>query len=128
VAIVLTYHKPGHDLSALHDELLAAIPALAPVPGPDGPVPVMAVEGEGPTVRLTVPDGTDTGAVDAVVAAHVPQTPYDPTAQAREVAAVRRRERVRGDYDSARALVAAATTVEELRAATLAALDRLQRR
>jgi hypothetical protein len=67
MSIALHYVKKN-DLSQLHDELIAAIPSLAPTPKG----PVMAVEGLGDDIYLTVPDGTDEQAVAAVVDAHVP--------------------------------------------------------
>lgn len=60
-----------NDLSQLHDELLAAIPALRPV----NSAPVMSVEGLGNSITLTVPDNTDAAAVQAVVTAHNPAVP-----------------------------------------------------
>lgn len=65
----LKYSAP-HDLSQLHDELLAAIPALR---GEDAPgQPLLRVEGEGTTVVLTVPEATSEAALVAVVKAHDP--------------------------------------------------------
>jgi len=128
VSFVLTYTLPGHDLSQLHDELLAAIPGLRPVDGPNGyPVPRLAVEGEGPTVRLTVPDGTVEAEVAAVVAAHAPQAVYDPDARLREVQALRRVALVRGGLQIAKARVAAAGTLDELKDAVLLALEEVSR-
>ena len=68
----------SNNLSLLHDEIMAAIPALAPkaVPGelsPDGsPLyePVMTVEGRDDDIWLTVPDDTNEAAVATVIAAH----------------------------------------------------------
>ncbi|NQW23331.1 MAG: hypothetical protein HQ475_07800 [SAR202 cluster bacterium] len=60
-----------NNLSLLHDQLLAAIPKLRPVPDANGDLePVIAVEGDTTTVRLTVPDATDELAIAAVVTAH----------------------------------------------------------
>jgi hypothetical protein len=68
----LTFDRPNL-LSKLHDELLAAVPAVRPVTGPDGTlVAVMRVEGDGNLIRLTVPDAADETAITAVVAAHDP--------------------------------------------------------
>jgi hypothetical protein len=61
-------------LNKLHDELLAALPALRPIAGPDGqPAAILLVEGlpDG-VLRLTVPDDADAAAITAVVAAHDP--------------------------------------------------------
>jgi hypothetical protein len=68
--MVLTYSQP-HNLSQLHDELLAAIPSLAPLDG----VPRLRVEGirDNPDgISLAVPSDAETTAIDAAVAAHVP--------------------------------------------------------
>ena len=77
----LTYTQP-HDLNQLHDELLAAIPALRPILGADGEYyAVMLVTGDGDTITLNVPDDADTNAIAGVVAAH------DPAKRQREAAA-----------------------------------------
>lgn len=55
-----------NDLSRLHDELLAAIPNLRPLPAG----PVMTVEGLGDDIWLTVPDGAGEASIAAVVQAH----------------------------------------------------------
>lgn len=73
----LRFNKPNN-LSLLHDELIAAIPALSPqpIPGetsPDGQElmgPVMTVEGLGDDIWLGVPDEMDEAAIAAVIAAH----------------------------------------------------------
>jgi hypothetical protein len=72
------HFQTSNNLSLLHDEIMAAIPALAQkaVPGelsPDGgPLyePVMTVEGRDDDIWLTVPDDTDEAAVATVIAAH----------------------------------------------------------
>lgn len=70
-----------NNLSALHDELLAAIPALRPIPiGPDDNEPVMRIEGknEGDNagwVRLTVPDAIKKTDLQPVIQAHDPNKP-----------------------------------------------------
>lgn len=64
----LHYTRP-HRLSQLHDELLAALPALRPVEG----VPVMRLEGIGEDIWIGVPDPTSEAPVAAVVTAHVPK-------------------------------------------------------
>lgn len=62
-----------NNLSLLHDELLVAIPALAPIRDADGlGTPVMQVEGDDNNVWLTVPDNADEAALVAVVQAHDP--------------------------------------------------------
>ena len=67
----LTY-TIAHNLSLLHDELLAACSDLRPVlaAGADYPEPVMLVEGTDITVRLTVPDDADEAAIQTVIDAH----------------------------------------------------------
>lgn len=71
----LTYTKPHH-ARKLHAELLAALPALRPVPGPGGfDYAVFELSSRGDTVTLSVPDGTDEAAVAAVVNAHTPAAP-----------------------------------------------------
>lgn len=76
----LHFVKPNA-LSILHDELVAALPALRPVPvGADLRVsPVMTVEGRGDDIWLTVPDDADAAAIGAVVAAHDPAAARPPT-------------------------------------------------
>ena len=67
-----------NNLSLLHDELLAAIPELRPVPVPgetlpDGTIataPVMTVEGLGDDIWLGVPDDVDEALIAAVIAGH----------------------------------------------------------
>ena len=84
--------KKTTNLSLLHDELLAAMPDLRPVPNLEGRVnaltgevelePVMTVEGNDTNIWLTVPGNTDEAAVANVVAAHDPITkPADPKAE-----------------------------------------------
>ncbi len=59
------------NLGRLNDQLLAQIPALAPVPGPGGfPTAVFTLEGDATKAIVTVPDAVDQATVDAVVAAH----------------------------------------------------------
>ena len=66
----LHFVKPNK-LSALHDELIAALPSLAPVRDADGMgTPVMQVEGLDADVWLTVPDDAGEAAIAAVVQAH----------------------------------------------------------
>jgi hypothetical protein len=97
VSVTLPYAK-AHDLSQLHDELLAA--ALVPE----------RVEGLGDDLVLTMPDGTVEADVDAVVAAHV----------ARAEVAARRRA---GGRAAQRVRAAKAATVADLRAVLLAHLQ-----
>lgn len=80
--------------SQLYDELVAAIPALAPTPtGPDGRLEAqLVIEQRGPkTAVVQVPDGVDPAAVDAVLAAHVrrPEVTVDPRGDALAVVARR---------------------------------------
>ena len=78
----LSYRKV-HNLSLLHDQILAAVPSLRPVPKPSEPSvleAVMRVEGQGDDIWLTVPDTADEAAITVIVQAHdatrpVPRTP-----------------------------------------------------
>ena len=73
----LTYDTPL-DLSQLHDEILAAVPATRPVTSRGQRVPVMRLEqGDGVT-SITVPDGVTKEQIDAVVAAHQPRARQRP--------------------------------------------------
>ncbi len=75
----LHFDKPNN-LTALHAELLAAIPALRPVPGTDGlPEAVIVLTGAGTAIDLFVPDNADETAISAVVAAHTNPPPPDTT-------------------------------------------------
>jgi len=66
----LQYSKPNN-LSLLHDELLTAIPTLAPIRDAEGiGTPVMRVEGRDNDIWLIVPDDVDEVVVAAVIAAH----------------------------------------------------------
>ena len=69
-----------NNLSLLHDELLAAIPSLAPIRDAQGNgAPVMAAEGTETELWLTVPDNADETAISAVINAHDPsKTQPDP--------------------------------------------------
>ena len=68
-----------HRLGKLHDELVAAIPSLAPIPDGEFSRAVMTLGGDGrlggTTIEIVVPDDTDEQAVAAVVAAHDGTTP-----------------------------------------------------
>lgn len=83
------HYTRTNNLSKLHDELLAAIPALRPIPNDDGKlVVVMRVEGRGDDIWLTVPDDADETAIAAVVDAHDPTPrPVPPTVEERLAAA-----------------------------------------
>lgn len=71
----LTYTRP-HNLVALSDELIAAIPALAPVVGTDGfKTARMTLSGDGTNLAIEVPDNADVVAIDNVVAAHTNPAP-----------------------------------------------------
>lgn len=124
MSVVLTYTK-AHDLAQLHQELLAAglapervegerVEVVTPDPDPDQG-DVVTYEDR---ITLTMPDGVDEPAIAAIVAAHVPQTRYDPATRLAEVAALRR--------ESGRAALLArtraATTVADLKAVVLAHL------
>ncbi len=58
----------AHKLTLLHDELLAAFPALRETLRVEGPRPNDPPN----TIRLTVPDGTDEAAIVALIQAHNP--------------------------------------------------------
>jgi hypothetical protein len=77
----------AHHLGKLHDELLAAIPALQPTGTGDERQAVMTVSGDGQTLTLQVPDGADEAAIQAVVAAHDPTPPAPPVDPDEELAA-----------------------------------------
>jgi hypothetical protein len=68
----------AHHLGKLHDELLAAIPALQPTGAGEERRAVMSVSGDGSTLSLGVPDDADEAAIAAVVAAHDPTPPAPP--------------------------------------------------
>lgn len=124
----LHFLKPNN-LDRLHDQLVAALPALRPVPNTVGrldPVtgqvalePVIAVEGRGDDIWLTVPDNADEVAIVNVIAAHDPLAPRPRTpnelaqAQARDAAA-----------DAL--LVALDTNAPDRKAKLLALLSRMQ--
>lgn len=72
----LTYRR-AHKLVQLHDELLAALPALRDA---------MTVQGAADAVWLTVPDNADEAAIATVVAAHVPNPDYGIDPQRRQAA------------------------------------------
>lgn len=77
----LTFKK-RHHLTKLHDELLEAVSALRPVPGPDGePQARLLLGGDGETIEMLVPDDLspeDIAAIEAVVSAHDPTPPPPP--------------------------------------------------
>ena len=106
MSVALTYVVPGVDLSQLHDELVRAslVPELVqfevvtvPDPSPPSP-PDLPTDTYEETVFLTMPDGTVEGDVDAVVAAHVPMTRYDPATVLAEREVALRTNRRRADY------------------------------
>ena len=80
----LDFARPNN-LSALHDELMEAIPTLRPSKDKDGNLtPTIQVEGLGDDVWLTVPDTADEAAISAVVQAHDPTIAQpDPSADRR---------------------------------------------
>lgn len=65
---VLQYNK-AHNLSKLHDEILAAIPALKPELGG---MAIIRVESKNNDIWITVPDDTNEQAIQAVIDAHDP--------------------------------------------------------
>lgn len=74
----LSYTK-AHNLSALLDEIQAAVPALRPVQRNGVREAVMSLSGDGATIELWVPDDVDPAPVAAVVAAHTNPPPPDTT-------------------------------------------------
>jgi len=80
------HFQKANNLDAFHDELLAALPNLRPVPNPSTEraelEAVIRVEGLGDDIWLTVPDDADEAAIAAVVQAHDPnQIQQDPRRQ-----------------------------------------------
>lgn len=79
--MILKFSK-RHHLAKLHDELLAAVPALRPQPGPDGvPVARLLLSGDGENIEAIVPDDLspqDIDTIKAVVNAHDPTPPSPP--------------------------------------------------
>ena len=61
-----------NSLDVLHDELIVAIPSLAPQENNGVRSAVMEVQGDDNNVWLTVPDGADEPAIAAVVQSHDP--------------------------------------------------------
>ena len=117
----LRFTRP-HSLSTLHDELVEAIPALAPLDPPDplapeAREPVISVEqdyedappGHGDRaatpiengIRLTVPDDADEEAIRAVVDAHHPAPRPPEKSPAERVADVLRDEAASPAVDAA---------------------------
>ncbi len=78
----LHYTRPHH-AGKLYAELLAAIPALAPVLVDGVPTAVLLLSHRDDDLWLTVPDDTAEPAVAAVVAAHDPTPPPAPDAALR---------------------------------------------
>ena len=83
------HFQAPNNLGLLHDELMAAIPSLAPQPiagetmGDGSPkmAPAMTMEGSNDDVWLGVPDDADEAAIAAVIAAHDSNaTQTDPSA------------------------------------------------
>jgi len=77
----LSYRQPVH-LSKLHDELLAAIPALAGEREPGQPR--LRVAGDATSAQLDVDDQADEATIAAIVAAHDPTPPPDKAALQRD--------------------------------------------
>ena len=71
--------KGTSDVNQLHDELLAQFPAWRGTPQPDGSFknPLLRVEHTDQEIRLSVPDETDEGAIQAVVKTHRPKPRKD---------------------------------------------------
>lgn len=79
----LHYERPVH-LDRLHDELLAALPALRPQAGR----PVLAVQGTPAEVWLLVPDDADEPSIAAIVEAHDPTPPAPQPALTEQLATI----------------------------------------
>ena len=81
------HYAKAHTLNLLHDEIITAIPALAPIRDDAGDgTPVMtAVEGKGTDIWLTVPDDADEAAIQAVVDAHDATATRQKTAETNRV-------------------------------------------
>jgi hypothetical protein len=126
MSVVLTYSVPGRDLSQLHDELLRAAALLTPPADADN-TPEL-VQGDDPDVILTMPDGVDEPAIDALVAAHVPMARYDATAQLARVAAVREAARLLSDYDRLQKEMDAIVTLDDAKAVSRRLIEVLKRR
>lgn len=73
------------DVNQLHEELLDRFPAWHGTRQPDGSYadPLLHVEYTDEEIELTVPDGANEAAIQAVVAAHVPQPDVDEDAALR---------------------------------------------
>lgn len=107
----LKYTVPHNPIS-LEDELIAAIPSLAPVvvsgeklPGVNGPLKqaVMVVYSSGNDVFITVPDETDESAVAAVVQAHTNPPPPPPVDYGNDVEDTTNRVQFQAAIDNLRA-------------------------
>jgi len=64
----LVFSKP-HNSCQIHDELIAALPALRTVNGRK----LLTVQSNGDVLTVRVPDGTDEAQIKAVIDAHVPR-------------------------------------------------------
>ncbi|HEY8342212.1 MAG TPA: hypothetical protein VIK75_04275 [Calditerricola sp.] len=118
--MVLKFNRPHH-LCKLHDEILAAVPALRPVPGSDGvPVARLLIGGDGQTVEMVVPDDLapeDLAAIEAVVNVHDPTPPPPPPDPDEELMQA---------LEVANAQVQASTDFVTLRAAVMKLVSALQ--
>ena len=65
-------HTLANNLTQLHEELLAAIPALRDETIDGGPQAVRMGTGLSNTVKLHVPDAADEAAIQTVIDAHTP--------------------------------------------------------
>lgn len=65
------YFSRPNNLSQLHDEIMVAIPSLAPIRDQEGVgTPVMAIEGIGDEIMLSVPDDAQDASIESVVRGH----------------------------------------------------------
>lgn len=94
-------------LNQLHDEIVAALPALKPA---------MIVEETPDGVALTVPDDTDAAAIGALVEAHTPKVRIPPPVPtAGQVTALRQLAQSAGDLTPAQLSAAARALLAVLR-------------
>ena len=134
----VTFDYPGDavDGAQLHDELArASIAAADEIRVEVGELVTdegLETETRVMTAWVTVPDATDEGDVDAVVAAHVPMERYDPTTRLAALARTREAARLRADYDRLAVLFLAVADSGDpaaaIQTATVALIGVLKRR
>lgn len=116
--VILRFKRPHH-LGKLHEELLAAVSALRPVPGPDGiPTARLLLSGDGENIEAIVPDDLtqqDIAAIEQAINVHDPAPPPPPPDPTEALAQAIERAR---SWDEARLALA-----EAIRRRRLAILD-----